>query len=141
MAIALNDRVGVVSERIDAIGTRLSPALLAAVRILTGLVWLQNAGWKTPPDFGKGHNGGLYGYTHNAIDAPVFDPFTWVVRHMILPNWTVFGWLTLVAEATIGALLIIGLWTRTLRCSVSSAPFRSRCQSCTSKVSGRGRTT
>lgn len=32
---------------------------------------------------------------------------------MVLPNWTAFGWLTLAAEATIGALLIIGLWTRT----------------------------
>ena len=111
MAIALNDRVEVVSEQMDRLGARATPGLLAAVRIMTGLVWLQNAGWKTPPDFGKATKSGLYRYTHTAIDAPVLDPFTCIVRHLVLPNWTLFGWMTLLAEATIGALLILGLWT------------------------------
>src|SRR4029453_12875849 len=39
----------------------LNRALLAIVRIGVGLLWLQNVGWKTPPNFGRGNPpGGLY---------------------------------------------------------------------------------
>jgi hypothetical protein len=41
--------------------SRLNRALLAIVRIGVGLLWLQNVGWKTPPNFGRGDPpGGLY---------------------------------------------------------------------------------
>jgi thiosulfate dehydrogenase [quinone] large subunit len=81
--------------------------LLAALRVGVGLLWIENAGWKTPPDFNS-----LRGYTQNAVDYPVFAPFTWVVEHVVLPNFTVFAWMTLLVEASLGAFLLIGLATR-----------------------------
>jgi thiosulfate dehydrogenase [quinone] large subunit len=85
---------------------------IAAVRVGVALLWIQNLAWKTPPDFGKSTNGGLYNYTRQAIDHEVFPPWAWFVEHVVLPNFSFFGWMTLLVEASIGAFLLIGLATR-----------------------------
>ena len=46
------------------------------------------------------------------MDHPVLAPWAWLVQHVILPNFTPFGWLTLILESSIGAFLFIGLATR-----------------------------
>jgi len=86
--------------------------VMAAVRITVGLMWLTNAGWKTPPDFGEASGRGLYRFTSEAVDHPAFAPFSWVVEEIILPNFTIFGWVVLLTEAALAAFLLLGLGTR-----------------------------
>lgn len=81
--------------------------LLGLLRICLALIWIENAGWKKPPAFEA-----LRTYTQLAIDHPVFAPFTWVVSHVVLPHFSFFGWMTLIVEASLGAFLLIGLFTR-----------------------------
>jgi thiosulfate dehydrogenase (quinone) large subunit len=93
--------------------SRMDRALLAVVRIGVGLLWLQNVGWKTPPDFGRGDPpGGLYLSASYAVSHQVFPPFAWVMDRFVLPNFTFFGWMVLLVEAALGAFLVIGLATR-----------------------------
>ncbi|MGQ0743714.1 MAG: TQO small subunit DoxD [Acidimicrobiales bacterium] len=89
-----------------------SPWPMVAVRLLLGVMWLQNAGWKRPPDFGANDRSGLFFFTSTAVDHPVWGPYTWVVENLILPNFTPFGWTVLLTEAALGAFLLLGLGTR-----------------------------
>lgn len=87
-------------------------AALAGLRILVGLLWLYNVGWKRPPDFGQDSGSGLYGFTRDAVDHPVFPPYSWVVEHFVLPNFTAFGWMVLVVETLLAVLLLTGTMVR-----------------------------
>ena len=93
--------------------SRLNRALLAIVRIGVGLLWLQNVGWKTPPNFGRGDPpGGLYLSASYAVSHEVLRPYAWLMERFVLPNFTFFGWIVLLVEAALGAFLLIGLATR-----------------------------
>lgn len=81
--------------------------LLAVLRVGVAILWIENVGWKRPPDFSS-----LRRYTTDAVEHPVFSPFSWVVEHVVLPNFTFFAWMTLLLESSIGAFLFIGLATR-----------------------------
>jgi thiosulfate dehydrogenase [quinone] large subunit len=85
---------------------------IACVRVGVALMWIQNAGWKYPPHFGEDNNGALYRFTRFAIDHEVFPPWAWFVEHVVLPNFTLFGWTTYLVEASLGAFLLVGLATR-----------------------------
>jgi thiosulfate dehydrogenase (quinone) large subunit len=93
--------------------SRLNRALLAIVRIGVGLLWLQNVGWKSPPNFGRGDPpGGLYLSASYAVSHEVLRPYAWLMERFVLPNFTFFGWMVLLVEAALGAFLLIGLATR-----------------------------
>lgn len=81
--------------------------LMGIVRVAVALLWIENAGWKSPPAFEA-----LRGFTQEAVEHPVVAPFTWLVSNVVLPNFTLFGWMTLLVEASLGAFLLIGLATR-----------------------------
>ncbi|MCV7146752.1 Rv1678 family membrane protein [Mycobacterium riyadhense] len=85
---------------------------LVGLRLLAGLIWLYNVVWKLPPDFGERSRGGLYHFTHLAIEHPVFKPFSWAVEHLVLPNFTAFGWAVLFAESALAVLLLTGTAVR-----------------------------
>ncbi|CAN5218212.1 hypothetical protein BH20ACT3_BH20ACT3_18250 [soil metagenome] len=85
---------------------------LAAMRITLGVLWMTNAGWKRPPDFGEDGGTGLFRFTSLAVEHPVFPPYTWFVETVVLPNFRIFGWVVLITEALLGAFLVIGLLTR-----------------------------
>lgn len=68
--------------------------------------------WKVPPDFGEGRRTGLWFWTHLAVDHPVFPPYSWLVEHLVLPNFTPFGWLVLVVETLVPVLLLTGTAVR-----------------------------
>lgn len=85
---------------------------LAALRILLGLLWLYNVSWKRPPDFGRSSGSGLYGFTKDAVDHPVFPPYSWVVETFVLPNFVAFGWMVLVVETLLAVLLLTGTLVR-----------------------------
>lgn len=92
--------------------SRASRWLVAAARVAVALLWVQNVYWKVPPDFGERRNADLYRFTRDAVDHEVFAPYAFVVEHVVLPNFTLFGWLVLAVEASLGAFLLIGLATR-----------------------------
>ncbi len=83
-----------------------------ALRILAGLLWLYNVSWKRPPSFGRSSGKGLYGFTRDAVDHPVLAPYSWIVEHLVLPNFTVFGWSVLIAETALAVLLLTGTFVR-----------------------------
>jgi thiosulfate dehydrogenase (quinone) large subunit len=101
------------ARAVPVMPARLNRALLAVVRIGVGLLWLQNVGWKTPPDFGRADPpGGLYLSASYAVSNPVLAPFGWLMERLVLPNFTFFGWMVLLVEAALGAFLLIGLASR-----------------------------
>jgi uncharacterized membrane protein YphA (DoxX/SURF4 family) len=91
---------------------RASGISLAVLRILAGLLWLAHVWWKLPPDFGENRRTGLWFWTHLAVDHPVFPPYSWLVEHLVLPNFTPFGWLVLVVETLLPVLLLTGTAVR-----------------------------
>ncbi len=84
----------------------------ASLRVLLGLLWLYNVAWKRAPDFGQDAENGLFKFTSYAVSDPVFPPFSWVIEHLVLPNFAVFGWVVLVAETALAVLLLTGAWVR-----------------------------
>lgn len=103
-----------VHETVDVVTLpRGGRGMLGFIRVAVAFLWIQNAGWKTPADdFGRTARRGLYLFTSHAVEYPVFPPFAWFVEHVVLPNFLVFGWLTLLVEASLGAFLLAGLATR-----------------------------
>jgi thiosulfate dehydrogenase [quinone] large subunit len=92
--------------------SRIDRYLLTVVRVGVALMWIQNVDWKNPPAFGVGTRGGLDDWTRLAVDRPVLAPYAWVVEHLVLPNFTFFGWAVLIVEACLGGFLLVGLATR-----------------------------
>ncbi|RZU31140.1 DoxX family protein [Blastococcus saxobsidens] len=91
---------------------RGSRGAVAAVRVVVGMLWVANSGWKTPPDFGQDTGTGLFRFTRYAVEHPVFPPYTWLVDNVVLPNFVLFGYAVLLLEAALGAFLLVGLATR-----------------------------
>lgn len=92
--------------------SRASSTALAALRVLAGLLWMYNVSWKRPPDFGQDSGNGLYGFTRLAVENPVFPPYSWLVEHLVLPNFLAFGWMVLVVETLLAVLLLTGTLVR-----------------------------
>ena len=86
---------------------------LALVRILYGVLWWQQSKWKVPSDdFGRKSGGGLWYWVQQEIQHPTVLAYRDFLVNVMIPNWTLFGWMTLVTETFIGATLILGLFTR-----------------------------
>ncbi len=96
---------GPTDPRVSALG-------LGALRVVLGIMWLSNVVWKRPPDFGRPDGGALYRYVNDAVEFPVFAPFSWVMERLVLPNFQAFGWLVLVTETALAVLLLVGAYTR-----------------------------
>lgn len=92
--------------------SRSSAVGLTVLRVMAGLLWLYNVRWKNPPGFGEPGGSGLYKYTKDAVDHPVLAPYSWVVEHLVLPNFTAFGWAVLVVETLLAVLLLTGSFVR-----------------------------
>jgi hypothetical protein len=80
-----------------------------------GLLWLSNVSWKVPPDFGDtdGRCSGLCRFVDAGIEHPVVPGSRWVLDTIVQPQLALFGWLTLLVEATLAALLISRCYLRT----------------------------
>ena len=85
---------------------------LTGLRLLAGLMWVENVVWKVPPDFGQRTRGGLYFWTTRAVEFPVWKPYSWLVEHLVLPNFTLFGWGVFVVESALAVLLLTGTAVR-----------------------------
>lgn len=97
-------RSAAVSAVVDDYAGRYGPVI---VRWLLGLLWLSNVNWKVPTDFG-----GLRNYVQAGVDHPVAPGSSWMFEHIVLPNMTAFGYLTLFVEVSLAALLLSGRFRR-----------------------------
>ena len=86
---------------------RANDWILAAVRIVLGLLWLQNVGWKLPPDFDA-----LGRFVQRGIDDPTLPPFSWLLEEVVQPNVALFGWAVLGLELALAVGLLFGIATR-----------------------------
>ena len=84
---------------------------MSVLRVLVGLLWLYNVVWKKP-DFGRSSGNGVYGFSRDAVEHPVFPPYSWLVENLVLPNFTAFGWTVLVVETLLAVLLLTGTLVR-----------------------------
>jgi hypothetical protein len=93
--------------RVDALTARWVPITLVWT---AGLLWLSSVSWKVPPDFGDTAGGcsGLCGYVDAGIEHPVAPGTRWVLDTIVQPQLGLFGWLVLVVEAALAALLLSG---------------------------------
>lgn len=86
---------------------------LGLTRILYGILWWQQSKWKVPSDdFGRRSGGGLWYWVHQEIQHPTLLAYRDFLVNVMIPNWTLFGWMTLITETFIGATLILGFFTR-----------------------------
>jgi uncharacterized membrane protein YphA (DoxX/SURF4 family) len=77
-----------------------------------GVLWLANLSWKLPPDFGRDDPEGLLYNFRRAEDDAVFGFLRTFMRDVVIPNYTLFGWLVFLVELAAGALLTLGVLTR-----------------------------
>jgi uncharacterized membrane protein YphA (DoxX/SURF4 family) len=108
----MNTRMPALVARATADTPRINHAVIGLMRIAAGLLWLANLNWKRPPDFGRHQKNGLYKYVDGAVTHEVFPPWSWFVENVVLKNYTLCGWSTLLLESALAALLLLGLWTR-----------------------------
>lgn len=94
------------SEGLPAYPIPLGP-VVGAVRVLCGLLWLQNVGWKVPPDFA-----GLERFVALGVEEPTLPGFSSLLDRVVQPNIELFGWIVLLTELALAAALLSGLATR-----------------------------
>jgi len=92
--------------------TDLSPYALAILRISYGILWLQQAMWKVPPDFGMAHGNGLYYWTKEMAKYSFLAPHKFFVESVVLPHFLIFAWVTLLTELFIGFSHLLGVLNR-----------------------------
>ena len=97
-----------VAER-DRRFQRMSSAL-AGIRVLVGVIWLENLRWKLPPDFGNDRSDGLLHYLRLGADHGL-QPFAWVASEVLVPHPAAAGWVIFSVELIAGVLLFLGYRT------------------------------
>ncbi|MGB7980230.1 MAG: TQO small subunit DoxD [Candidatus Nanopelagicales bacterium] len=91
---------------------RMAHFSAVVVRVVVGLLWVENLSWKVPPHFGADDDSGLYYFTSLAVEYPLLAPYSAVIENVVLPNFAVFGWGVFLVEIFLGLFLILGLATR-----------------------------
>ena len=92
--------------------TAAGPYVLAILRIAYGVLWIQQAMWKVPPDFGLARGDGLYYWTKQMAQYSFLPPHKFFVQSMVLPHFLLFAWLTLLTELFIGFSHLFGIASR-----------------------------
>ncbi len=92
--------------------TPASPYVLALLRMAYGLLWLQQAMWKIPPDFGLARGDGLFYWTQQMARYSFLAAHKHFVEAVVLPHFLLFSWLTLVTELFIGLSHLLGVLSR-----------------------------
>ena len=85
---------------------------LGICRMVMGLLWLNEASWKRPPDFGQIADAGLWAWTQQALYHPTCELYRLWLERVVLPHFAFFGYLLLSAEIYVGVSLFLGLLTR-----------------------------
>ena len=93
--------------------TRGAPGVSVGLfRIMFGLLWLDMGFQKAPWVVQDGHQfGWLYGWLLREIQYPTFGWYQRFLQDVVLPNFTLFGYLTFFTEVALGVSLLLGLLT------------------------------
>jgi thiosulfate dehydrogenase [quinone] large subunit len=91
----------------------LLPLVLSGNRSLIGLLWLASLRWKLPPTFTAptGHKS-LMEWLQLEVAHPTVGLYADFVAGVVIPNFTLFAWLTFLTELAIGLSLTLGLFGR-----------------------------
>ena len=92
----------------DNYKSKINYWVFTSSRIIFGILWLQNAWWKEPPTFGYGSNENLYYWVSRTVEYPVFAPFTWFIKNIVLTHFIPFAWIIYITEILIGLSLVTG---------------------------------
>lgn len=85
---------------------------LGLYRMMFGLLFLDMALQKAPWVIQDGHRfGWLYGWIWQEINHPTFGLYKTVLQTVVLPNFTLFGYLSFFTEIALGLSLLLGLFT------------------------------
>jgi uncharacterized membrane protein YphA (DoxX/SURF4 family) len=85
---------------------------LAGMRALIGLLWLSMLLAKPPPHFGRHARDGLMHTFELARQHAAIGPLRDLMHRLVIPHFTLFGWLTFLLELLAGLLLLTGFYTR-----------------------------
>lgn len=92
-------------------GIRDMALWVSLYRIILSFMWLgaalQKAPWIIGPE-GKPY-GWLYGYIWKEINHPTFGFYKAFLENVVLPNFTLFGFMTFIVEMAIGLSLLLGI--------------------------------
>lgn len=98
--------------KVDVAHDRLTSVAAVVLRLTAAYLWYDNLSWKKPPDFGRNGKTGLYEFTNAAVTHPVVGVWSSIVENVVLPNFILFAWFTLITEACLALFLALGLATR-----------------------------
>jgi thiosulfate dehydrogenase (quinone) large subunit len=98
---------------IPLISQKNIPRFMVALQAVFGLLWIEGASWKLLENgkFLLNFNGLAY-WVKKGSEYPVFGPYKWLIDSFILPNIKIFFFLVVLAELTIGVLLVFGKFVR-----------------------------
>jgi thiosulfate dehydrogenase [quinone] large subunit len=85
--------------------------VVTGIRIVLGIFWLLQITWKPPASFGC-PDAGLCLWLNQEVQHPLIPLYADFVRVIVLPNVSLFGWMTTIVEVGIGLSLLLGLFTR-----------------------------
>ena len=80
---------------------------LAVVRIFVGYLWFQQLFWKLPPSFA-----GLHEYVVREAQYTFLPGYSFIIQHVFLPNFTLLGAGTWLAELLVALSLLFGVFSR-----------------------------
>ena len=99
--------------------------IVTLIRLWLGYVWVSELGWKAPFNgsgggmfgcaaggFSGGKLSGLCDWMQREVDHPAIGLFGDFVKNLIIPNFTLFAWLTIIVEGFVAVSLIFGIATR-----------------------------
>jgi thiosulfate dehydrogenase [quinone] large subunit len=91
----------------------LLPLVLSGNRSLIGLLWLASLRWKLPPGFtpAAGHRS-LMEWLQLEVAHPTIGLYADFVAGVVIPNFSLFAWLTFLVELAVGLSLAFGLFSR-----------------------------
>lgn len=84
-----------------------SMLVIALVRIFLGYLWFQQLFWKLPPSFA-----GLHRYVEREAQYTFLPGYSFIINHVFLPNFTLLGAGTWIAELLIALSLMFGIFSR-----------------------------
>jgi hypothetical protein len=84
-----------------------SALVIALTRIFFGYLWFQQLFWKLPPSFS-----GLYKYVVREAQFTFIPGYTYIIKNVFLPNFTLLGAGTFIAELVVAISLMFGIFSR-----------------------------
>ncbi len=96
----------------DACAWHVPGLSVALFRIGFGVLWIQMTLSKAPWRYYEGKQfGWLHGWILREIEYPTFNLYKAFLQSVVLPNFTLFGYLTFFAELAFGVSLLLGAFT------------------------------